>query len=145
MTTPITASDLTFSSVADARAHPREFLEHLYRAAVNRALPLENTARYLPAPPTPESGGRTIVIGAGKAGGSMAHAVEALWPAESPLEGLVVTRYLHTPPRPAGVRPRIETKFEPWAISRTVARRTGPVSGSSRAGQADSRKAIQRA
>ena len=108
MTTPITASDLTFSSVADAGAHPREFLEQLYRAAVNRALPLENTARYLPAPPTPESGGRTIVIGAGKAGGSMAHAVEALWPAESPLEGLVVTRYLHTPSRPAGVRPRIE-------------------------------------
>ena len=45
---------------------------------------------------------------AGKAGGAMAHAVEALWPAQAPLTGLVVTRYGHTPPRPDGVMPRIE-------------------------------------
>jgi glycerate 2-kinase len=83
---------------------PREFLEHLYRAAVQRALPLDNTAQWLPAPPE----GRTIVLGAGKAAGSMAHAVEALWPADAPLEGLVVTRYGHVPPRPAGLRQRIE-------------------------------------
>jgi hydroxypyruvate reductase len=38
----------------------------------------------------------------------MAHAVEALWPAQAALEGLVVTRYGHTPPRPAGLRERIE-------------------------------------
>lgn len=87
---------------------PRAFLEYLYQAAVTRALPLENTAAFLPAPPTPESGGRTIVIGAGKAGGSMAQAVEALWPADAPLEGLVVTRYHHIPPRPAGLKQRIE-------------------------------------
>lgn len=92
----------------DAATRPREFLQHLYRAAVARALPLENTARYLPKPPTPESGGRTIVIGAGKAGGSMAQAVEALWPADAPLEGLVVTRYHHIPPRPEGLKQRIE-------------------------------------
>ncbi|WP_421954491.1 glycerate kinase type-2 family protein [Polaromonas sp.] len=98
----------TPSSVPDAASQPREFLEHLYRAAVTRALPLENTARYLPPPPTPASGGRTIVIGAGKAGGSMAQAVEALWPADAPLEGLVVTRYHHIPPRPAGLKQRIE-------------------------------------
>lgn len=84
--------------------HPRPFLEHLYQAAVRRALPLHNTAAFLPAPPK----GRTIVIGAGKAGGSMAQAVEALWPADAPLEGLVVTRYHHIPVRPEGVRPRIE-------------------------------------
>ena len=84
--------------------HPRQFLEHLYRAAVMRALPLHNTAPYLPPPPR----GRTLVLGAGKAGGSMSHAVEALWPAEAPLEGLVVTRYRHTPPRPEGLKPRIE-------------------------------------
>jgi glycerate 2-kinase len=48
------------------------------------------------------------VLGAGKAGGSMAHAVEALWPADAPLSGLVVTRYGHTPPRPAGLKQRIE-------------------------------------
>ena len=40
---------------------------------------------------------------------------------------------------------RSATKFSPWAISRTVERRTGPCSGPSRAGQAESRKATQRA
>jgi hydroxypyruvate reductase len=88
----------------DPRTQPRQFLEHLYRAAVQRALPLHNTAAWLPKPPK----GRTIVIGAGKAGGSMAQAVEALWPADAPLQGLVVTRYGHIPPRPAGLAERIE-------------------------------------
>ena len=83
---------------------PRQFLEHLYQAAVKRALPLHSTAPFLPPPPK----GRTVVIGAGKAGGAMAQAVEALWPADAPLEGLVVTRYHHTPPRPAGLPQRIE-------------------------------------
>ncbi|MDW5442710.1 glycerate kinase [Polaromonas sp. SM01] len=84
--------------------HPRAFLEHLYQVAVQRALPLHNTAAYLPKPPK----GRTIVLGAGKAGGSMAQAVEALWPTDAPLEGLVVTRYHHIPPRPPGLPQRIE-------------------------------------
>ena len=84
--------------IPDPRTQPREFLEHLYRAAVQRALPLHNTAAFLPPPPK----GRTVVLGAGKAAGSMAHAVEALWPADKPLEGLVVTRYHHVPPRPEG-------------------------------------------
>jgi hydroxypyruvate reductase len=88
----------------DPRIQPRAFLEHLYQAAVRRALPLHNTAAFLPAPPE----GRTIVLGAGKAGGAMAQAVEALWPADAPLSGLVVTRYQHTPPRPAGLKQRIE-------------------------------------
>src|SRR3954470_23289080 len=88
----------------DPATQPRRFLEHLYQAAVRRALPLHNTAAFLPPPPK----GRTIVLGAGKAAGSMAHAVEALWPAGSPLEGLVVTRYGHVPPRPRGVKQRIE-------------------------------------
>ncbi|HSV34216.1 MAG TPA: glycerate kinase [Ramlibacter sp.] len=83
---------------------PRRFLEHLYQAAVRRALPLHNTAAFLPPPPR----GRTLVLGAGKAGGSMAQAVEALWPADAPLEGLVVTRYHHIPPRPPGLKQRIE-------------------------------------
>ena len=38
----------------------------------------------------------------------MAQAVEAHWPADAHLEGLVVTRYHHTPPRPAGLKQRIE-------------------------------------
>ncbi|MDZ4076395.1 MAG: glycerate kinase [Hylemonella sp.] len=88
----------------DPRVQPREFLTHLYQAAVRRALPLHNTAAHLPPPPK----GRTVVIGAGKAGGAMAQAVEALWPADAPLSGLVVTRYHHTPPRPAGLPQRIE-------------------------------------
>ena len=92
----------------DPARQPGEFLQHLYRVAVRRALPLHNTAAFLPAPPTPDSGGRTLVLGAGKAGGAMAHAVEALWPADAPLSGLVVTRYHHTPPRPAGLSQRIE-------------------------------------
>lgn len=83
---------------------PRALLRHLYDVAVQRALPLHNTAAHLPPPPQ----GRTLVLGAGKAGGAMAHAVEALWPVDAPLSGLVVTRYGHTPPRPAGLAQRIE-------------------------------------
>lgn len=92
----------------DPFLQPGEFLEYLFKAAVQRALPLHNTAAYLPTPPSQESGGRTLVLGAGKAGGAMAQAVEALWPANAPLSGLVVTRYGHTPPRPPGLPVRIE-------------------------------------
>ena len=87
------------------QTHPREFLLHLYQAAVRRALPINNTAAYLPGPPKQ---GCTLVLGAGKAGGAMAQAVEALWPRDAPLSGLVVTRYGHTPPRPEGLASRIE-------------------------------------
>jgi len=52
--------------------------------------------------------GRTLVLGAGKAAGAMAQALESLWPMDAPLSGLVVTRYHHTPPRPAGLVQRIE-------------------------------------
>lgn len=90
--------------VPDPHAAPREFLEHLYRVAVERALPLASMGPYLPKPPK----GRTLVLGAGKAGGSMAQALEALWPADAKLEGLVVTRYHHIPPRPEGLAKRIE-------------------------------------
>jgi glycerate 2-kinase len=83
---------------------PRALLRHLYDVAVQRALPLHNTAAHLPPPPK----GRTLVLGAGKAGGAMAQAVESLWPADAPLSGLVVTRYGHTPPRPSGLIQRIE-------------------------------------
>lgn len=43
---------------------------------------------YLPAPPTQ---GRTVVVGAGKGAAQMAAALEHIW--QSPLQGLVVTRY----------------------------------------------------
>ncbi len=96
---------LAIPMAIDPKQHPREFLLHLYQAAVRRALPLHNTAAYLPQPPVH---GRTLVLGAGKAGGAMAQAVEAHWPADAPLSGLVVTRYDHTPPRPTGLTSRIE-------------------------------------
>jgi hydroxypyruvate reductase len=85
-------------------AQPLAFLRQLYDVAVHRALPLHNMAAHLPAPPR----GRTLVLGAGKAGGAMVHALEALWPQDAPLSGLVVTRYGHTPERPAGVPARVE-------------------------------------
>ncbi len=107
MTLPKHISQIS-AAIPDAGTQPREFLQYLFDAAVTRALPLANTARFLPAPPTAESGGRTVVIGAGKAGGSMAQAVEALWPLDAPLEGLVVTRYGHIPPRPEDLPQRIE-------------------------------------
>ncbi len=99
----MTATPITPVSLSPTQ-QPREFLLALYQAAVQRALPLHNTAAYLPKPPK----GKTIVLGAGKAGGAMAQAVEAHWPADAPLQGLVVTRYHHTPPRPAGLKERIE-------------------------------------
>ncbi|MDZ7813614.1 MAG: glycerate kinase [Ideonella sp.] len=94
---------------------PAALLRQLYNVAVQRALPLHNTAAWLPVPPAPGQG-RTLVLGAGKAAGAMAQAVETLWPEHcrrhgvpgAPLSGLVVTRYGHTPPRPAGVAQAIE-------------------------------------
>jgi hydroxypyruvate reductase len=88
----------------DPKTQPREFLRALYDAAVARALPAQNTAPYLPAPPK----GRTLVLGAGKAGGAMAAAVDALWPQDAPLSGLVVTRYHHVPPAYKAKPGRIE-------------------------------------
>jgi glycerate 2-kinase len=88
----------------DPAQQPRAFLQHLYRAAVERALPLRSMAAHLPPPPR----GRTLVLGGGKAGGAMAQALEALWPADAPLSGLMVTRYHHIPPRPEGLPVRIE-------------------------------------
>lgn len=83
---------------------PQAFLLDLYRVAVQRAQPLHSMGQHLP--PVPK--GRTVVLGAGKAGGSMCQALEALWPQEAPLSGLVVTRYHHIPPRPEGLAQRIE-------------------------------------
>jgi len=65
----------------------------LYDAAVARAQPGQVMQPFLPAVPR----GRTLVLGAGKAGGAMAAALDALWPRDAPLSGLVVTRYGHVP------------------------------------------------
>ncbi|WP_198972401.1 glycerate kinase type-2 family protein [Xylophilus sp. ASV27] len=90
--------------MTDFAADPRAFLRHLFDVAVRRAQPLHTLGPFLPPPPK----GRTVVIGAGKAGGAMVQALEALWPADAPLSGLVVTRYHHIPQRPAGLPERIE-------------------------------------
>jgi glycerate 2-kinase len=95
------------NAAPDPTTQPREFLRALYDAAVARALPAHNTARFLPAPPDPKRG-RTLVLGAGKAGGAMAAAVDALWPQAAPLSGLVVTRYDHVPPAYKSKPGRIE-------------------------------------
>ncbi len=78
------------SSVSD----PRRLLRALYDAAVARALPSQNLAAFLPAPPR----GRTVVLGAGKASAAMAEAIDAAWPKSASLSGLVITRYGHVPP-----------------------------------------------
>jgi glycerate 2-kinase len=71
---------------------PRQLLPDMFEAAVGAALPEKCVPPHLPPAPS----GRTIVVGAGKAGGAMAKAVEDHWPGS--LEGLVVTRYGHGVP-----------------------------------------------
>jgi hydroxypyruvate reductase len=91
-------------AVPDPRTQPGEFLRYLLDVAIARAHPAATLADFLPSPPP----GRTLVLGAGKAAGAMAQALEAVWPSNNPLSGLVVTRYGHTPPRPPGATARIE-------------------------------------
>lgn len=67
----------------------RLLLRKMFDAAVAEAAPDIVVPRCLPEPPR----GRTIVVGAGKAAASMARAVDANWPKDKPLSGLVVTRY----------------------------------------------------
>jgi glycerate 2-kinase len=74
--------------------NPRELLIDSFRAAVAAADPAHSLPPHLPKPPR----GRTLVVGGGKAAASMAEAVEAHWPADTPLSGLVVTRYQHSLP-----------------------------------------------
>ncbi len=70
---------------------PSAVLRLMFEAAVGAAAPALCVPGHLPPPPR----GRTLVIGAGKAAAAMAQAVEAHWPLDRPLCGLVVTRYGH--------------------------------------------------
>ncbi len=83
---------------------PQAALRRLFDEAVHSAMPLHAMAPHMPHPPK----GRTVVIGAGKAGAAMAHAFSDLWPSDAPLSGLVVTRYHHTPVRDVARPCRIE-------------------------------------
>ena len=85
---------MTATTLPSPHTDPRGFLLALFDAAVAQAVPGFGMAAFLPAPPK----GRTLVLGAGKAGGSMAAAVDALWPKNAPMSGLVVTRYDYVPP-----------------------------------------------
>jgi hydroxypyruvate reductase len=89
-------------------ADPRAFLRALFDAAVAQAVPGPSLRNFLPAPPR----GRTLVLGAGKAGGAMAAALDAAWPAGAPISGLVVTRYDYVPPAFAAAQARGSTRIE---------------------------------
>ncbi len=71
---------------------PHPLLHQLFDAALKAADPYALIAPHLP----PAPGGRTLVLGAGKAAARMAEAVEHAWQGE--LSGLVVTRYGHGAP-----------------------------------------------
>jgi len=73
----------------------RRLLLDSFRAAVGAADPLRIVAPALPDAASIRHFGRTLAVGAGKAAASMALAVERHWPADAPLDGLVVTRYAH--------------------------------------------------
>jgi hydroxypyruvate reductase len=79
------------TSSSTGQSDQRALLRQLFDAAVAAAQPALCLPAHLPPPPK----GRTIVIGAGKASAAMARALEDHWRARdnSPLEGLVVTRY----------------------------------------------------
>ncbi len=77
-----------------AVADPQAFLRGLFDTAVAAVSPAVCVPANLPAPPK----GRTVIVGAGKAAAAMAAAVEAHWPADQPLSGMVVTRYGHGAP-----------------------------------------------
>ena len=94
------------SLLPSPQADLRAFLRALYDAAVARAQPAVVMADFLPSPPK----GRTIAIGGGKASGAMAAALDALWPADAPLAGLVLTRYHHVPPAYRKEPGRIEVR-----------------------------------
>ena len=93
-------------SLPSPHTEPRAFLRALYDAAVARAQPGVVMGSQLPRPPR----GRTVVVGGGKASGAMVAALDALWPQDAPLEGLVLTRYHHTPPAYAARPGRIELR-----------------------------------
>ena len=66
---------------------PEELLKAMFKAGVDAALPSLCVPPHLPSHPK----GRTVIIGAGKASGAMAKALEDAW--GGPLDGVVVTRY----------------------------------------------------
>lgn len=91
-------------SLPSPAADPTAFLRALFDVAVARAQPALVLPAHLPPPPK----GRTLVLGAGKASGAMVQALDAAWPQDAPLSGLVVTRYGYAPPELRARPGRIE-------------------------------------
>ncbi len=99
----------------DERA--RAALRQIFDAAVASADPAAAVLRHLPNKPK----GRCIVVGAGKASGSMAAAIDAAWP-DVDLSGVVVTR--HGQGAPAGRIEVLEASHPtPDAMSEQAGRR----------------------
>ena len=89
--------DLQDLQVSGAACH---FLRHLFDEAVRAADPRQFLPQRLPEilpewfdPQKSPGPGRLVIVGAGKAAGSMAQAVEAALPEGRSVSGLVVTRY----------------------------------------------------
>ncbi len=84
------------TTAASSPPAPAALLRALFDAAVAAAQPALCLEAHWPAPPVPGSGGRLIVIGAGKASAEMARVAEAHYRALGvALQGLVITRYGH--------------------------------------------------
>lgn len=79
-------------SVSDAAI--RDLLTGAFHAAVAAV----SAERLIPGHLPPPGRGRTLVVGAGKAAAAMAASVEANWPEDAPLSGLVITRHGHGVP-----------------------------------------------
>lgn len=78
------------AAACDQAGTDRGLLRAMFEAAVDAARPEKRIAGLLPGRPK----GRTIVVGAGKAAGQMAQALENAW--KAPMEGLVITARHHS-------------------------------------------------
>lgn len=108
---------------------PPQFLRHLFDVAVRAADPMTCLASALPDLP---DNGRLIVLGAGKAAGRMAEAVEAALP-DRALDGLVVTRHGYARPT-RHIRVVEAAHPVPDAAGETAAREILEIARAARAG-----------
>ena len=88
--------------MSDSDAAIRDLLTGAFHAAVAAV----SAERLIPGHLPPPGRGHTLVVGAGKAAAAMAASVEASWPEDAPLSGLVITRHGHLLPSPTGGRSR---------------------------------------
>jgi hydroxypyruvate reductase len=82
-------------NAALAAADPLRVVPPHLASVSSRALAVKQHERCIRDRIRNRVGGRTLVVGAGKAAAAMARAVETHWPEELPLNGIVLTRYGH--------------------------------------------------